>query len=85
MGRRVEKPRTVEDVIDRAKPWQLSEIVDPGHCQLVNMPESTDNSSKVCSLLKIAIFKLKTCVHCYNSNIICRLFDFYIQILVVVF
>nr|POF11327.1 protein tpr1 [Quercus suber] len=27
-GRSMEKPRTMEDVTDRTKPWQLSEIVD---------------------------------------------------------
>lgn len=48
MGRSAEKPRTVEDVIDRAKPWQLSEILDPVQCRSVTMPESTDSSSKVC-------------------------------------
>ncbi|XP_047162512.1 topless-related protein 3-like isoform X1 [Vigna umbellata] len=52
MGRSVEKPRTVEDVIDRAnKPWQLSEILDPVQCRSVTMPESTDSSSKVVRLL----------------------------------
>lgn len=49
MGRSVEKPRAVEDVVDRAtKPWQLSEILDPVQCRSVTMPESTDSSSKVC-------------------------------------
>ena len=48
MGRSVEKPRTVEDVMDRSKPWQLSEVVDSVQCRLVNMPDSTDTSSKVC-------------------------------------
>ncbi|KAG4911286.1 hypothetical protein JHK87_057402 [Glycine soja] len=51
MGRSAEKPRTVEDVIDRAKPWQLSEILDPVQCRSVTMPESTDSSSKVVRLL----------------------------------
>ncbi|XP_027366105.1 topless-related protein 3-like isoform X5 [Abrus precatorius] len=51
MGRSVEKPRTVEDVIDRAKPWQLSEIIDPVQCRSVTMPDSTDSSSKVVRLL----------------------------------
>jgi WD40 repeat protein len=50
-GRSVEKPRTVEDVMDRTKSWQLSEIVDPVHCRLVTMPDSTDTSSKVVRLL----------------------------------
>ncbi|MCH93917.1 topless-related protein 3-like, partial [Trifolium medium] len=50
-GRSVEKPRTVEDVMDRTKSWQLSEIVDPVHCRLVTMPDNTDTSSKVVRLL----------------------------------
>ncbi|KAK7379199.1 hypothetical protein VNO80_04654 [Phaseolus coccineus] len=50
-GRNAEKPRTVEDGIDRAKPWQLAEIVDPVQCQSVTMPDSTDSSSKVVRLL----------------------------------
>ncbi|KAJ7977900.1 Topless-related protein [Quillaja saponaria] len=51
-GRSVEKSRTtIEDVIDRTKPWQLSEIVDPVQCRLVTMPDSTDTSSKVVRLL----------------------------------
>ncbi|KAJ1385596.1 WD40/YVTN repeat-like-containing domain superfamily [Sesbania bispinosa] len=51
MGRSVEKPRTVEDGIDRAKPWQLSEILDPVQCRSVTMPDSTDSFSKVVRLL----------------------------------
>ncbi|KAL2566859.1 hypothetical protein GLYMA_19G230500v4 [Glycine max] len=51
MGRNVEKPRTVEDGIDKAKPWQLSEIVDAVQCRLVTTPDSTDSSSKVVRLL----------------------------------
>jgi len=47
-GRNAEKPRTVEEGIDRGKPWQLAEIVDPVQCQSVTMPDSTDSSSKVC-------------------------------------
>lgn len=50
MARGVEKPRTVDDVIDKAKPWQLTEILDPVQCRLVTMPDSTDASSKVCQL-----------------------------------
>ncbi|CAL5194794.1 unnamed protein product [Lathyrus oleraceus] len=50
-GRNAEKPRTVEDVIDRTKSWQLSEIVDPVHCRLVTLPDSLDTSSKVVRLL----------------------------------
>ncbi|XP_019441183.1 PREDICTED: topless-related protein 3-like isoform X2 [Lupinus angustifolius] len=50
-SRSVEKPRTVEDAIDRTKPWQLSEILDPVQCRLVTMPDSTDSSIKVVRLL----------------------------------
>lgn len=48
MVRGVEKPRTVDDVSDKTKPWQLTEILDSVQCQLVTMPDSTDTSSKVC-------------------------------------
>ncbi|XWS64483.1 hypothetical protein CRYUN_Cryun05aG0007700 [Craigia yunnanensis] len=51
LGRSVEKPRVVDDAIDKTKPWQLAEIVDPGQCRLVTLPDSTDNSSKVIRLL----------------------------------
>ncbi|XP_019440603.1 PREDICTED: topless-related protein 3-like [Lupinus angustifolius] len=51
MGRNVEKPRNAEDVIERPKPWQLSEIVDPVQCRLATMPDNTDSSSKVVRLL----------------------------------
>ena len=47
LNRSMEKPRTVDDVIDKTKPWQLAEIVDPGECRLVTLPESADTSSKV--------------------------------------
>lgn len=48
MGRSMEKPRIIaEDVTDRTKPWQLSEIIDAVHCRLVTMPDSNDSSSKV--------------------------------------
>ncbi|KAL5565954.1 hypothetical protein UlMin_029118 [Ulmus minor] len=51
MARSVEKPRPVDDTIDKAKPWQLTEILDPVQCRLVTMPDSTDSSSKVVRLL----------------------------------
>ena len=47
MARSVEKPRTMDDVADKTKPWQLAEITDPAQCRLVAMPESTD-AAKVC-------------------------------------
>ncbi|PON89542.1 Topless-related protein [Trema orientale] len=49
--RGVEKPRTVDDINEKAKPWQLTEILEPGQCRLVTMPDSTDTSSKVVRLL----------------------------------
>ncbi|XP_019422811.1 PREDICTED: topless-related protein 3-like [Lupinus angustifolius] len=51
MGRNVEKPRIVEDVIDRPKSWQLSEIVDSVQCRLAAMPDIIDSSSKVVRLI----------------------------------
>ncbi|XP_021898842.1 LOW QUALITY PROTEIN: topless-related protein 3 [Carica papaya] len=51
MGRSIEKPRTMDDVVDKTKPWQLAEIVDPIHCRLVTLPDTTDTSSKVVRLL----------------------------------
>ncbi|XP_039019798.1 topless-related protein 3-like [Hibiscus syriacus] len=51
LGRSIEKPRVLDDAIDNTKPWQLAEIVDPGQCQLVTLPDSTDSSSKVVRLL----------------------------------
>ncbi|XP_022748365.1 topless-related protein 3-like isoform X2 [Durio zibethinus] len=51
LGRSVEKPRVVDDAIDKTKPWQLAEIVDPVQCRLVTLPDSTDTSCKVVRLL----------------------------------
>ncbi|XP_043815134.1 topless-related protein 3 isoform X2 [Manihot esculenta] len=51
LNRSMDKPRTVDDVIDKSKPWQLAEIVDPGDCRLVTLPDSTNTSSKVVRLL----------------------------------
>lgn len=47
MNRSMEKPRALDD-IDKIKPWQLTEIVDPGECRLVNLSDNSDASSKVC-------------------------------------
>ena len=52
MGRNLDKARTVEDANDKAKPWQLAEIVDPASCRLVTMPDNADSSHKVCYLFK---------------------------------
>ncbi|OIS99858.1 PREDICTED: topless-related protein 3-like isoform X1 [Nicotiana attenuata] len=49
--RSMEKPRILEDVSDKAKPWQLTEILDQAQCRMVTMPESSDSSNKVARLL----------------------------------
>ncbi|XP_016494309.1 topless-related protein 3 isoform X1 [Nicotiana tabacum] len=49
--RSMEKPRILEDVADKAKPWQLTEILDQAQCRMVTMPESSDSSNKVARLL----------------------------------
>ncbi|CAH9087442.1 unnamed protein product [Cuscuta europaea] len=50
MSRNMEKPRTLDDVVERTtKPWQLTEVVDPTQCRVVTMPESSD--AKVARLL----------------------------------
>ncbi|KAE8684086.1 Protein TOPLESS [Hibiscus syriacus] len=51
LGRSVEKPRVTDDAIEKAKAWQLAEIVDSAQCRLVTLPESTEASSKVVRLL----------------------------------
>ncbi|KAG8369134.1 hypothetical protein BUALT_Bualt15G0119600 [Buddleja alternifolia] len=51
MGRSMEKPRTLDDVNDKMKPWQLTEIVEPVQCRMVTMPDSTDAANKVARLL----------------------------------
>ncbi|KAK9292226.1 hypothetical protein L1049_020189 [Liquidambar formosana] len=51
MARSMEKPRSLEDISDKTKPWQLTEIVDPVQCRLVIMPDSTDTASPVARLL----------------------------------
>ncbi|KAK6121065.1 hypothetical protein DH2020_045194 [Rehmannia glutinosa] len=51
MARSMEKPRALDDVNDKVKPWQLTEIVEPVQCRMVTMPESTDATNKVARLL----------------------------------
>ncbi|KAJ0979764.1 hypothetical protein J5N97_015238 [Dioscorea zingiberensis] len=50
-SRNIEKPRILEDLADKAKPWELSEIVDPPQCRVVTIPEGTDAPSRVTRLL----------------------------------
>ncbi|KAI4378064.1 hypothetical protein MLD38_015602 [Melastoma candidum] len=51
IGKGIEKPRIVEEAVDKSKPWQLVEITDSLHCRLATMPDSADSSSKVVRLL----------------------------------
>lgn len=51
----MEKPRNLEDVTDKMKPVQLTEIVDAAQCRLVTLPDSADASNKVCQSLIIMI------------------------------
>ncbi|GMP60392.1 hypothetical protein CsSME_00023279 [Camellia sinensis var. sinensis] len=50
MARNMEKPRTLDDVTDKTKPWQLAEIIDPAQCRQVTMPDM-DAVNKVARLL----------------------------------
>lgn len=47
MSRTMENPRNVESV-EKSKPSELMEIVDPAQCRQVTMPDSKDSVSKVC-------------------------------------
>ncbi|XVF28270.1 hypothetical protein REPUB_Repub15cG0015300 [Reevesia pubescens] len=51
MRRGMEKPRNLEDVSDKTKTWELTEIVDPTQCRTVSMPDNLDTASKVARLL----------------------------------
>ncbi|KAE8685551.1 Topless-related protein 2 [Hibiscus syriacus] len=51
MTRGIEKPRNLEHVPDKTKPWELTEIVDPTHCRTVTMPDNLESASKVARLL----------------------------------
>ncbi|XP_073147375.1 topless-related protein 3-like [Henckelia pumila] len=51
MARSMEKPRALDDVNDKIKPWQLTEILDPAQCRMITMPDSTDATNKVARLI----------------------------------
>ncbi|XWS08546.1 hypothetical protein CRYUN_Cryun40dG0011800 [Craigia yunnanensis] len=51
MSRGIEKPINLEDVSDKTKTWELTEIVDPTQCRTVTMPDNLDTASKVARLL----------------------------------
>lgn len=64
MSRTMEKPRNL-DSVDKSKPLELTEIVDPTQCRQVTMPDSKDSVSKVCYRLS-----LKLPINCSVSLII---------------
>nr|CAD1833272.1 unnamed protein product [Ananas comosus var. bracteatus] len=45
------KARISEELPDRAKPWELAEILNLQQCRVVTMPETPDPASKVARLL----------------------------------
>ncbi|KAI8534292.1 hypothetical protein RHMOL_Rhmol10G0079100 [Rhododendron molle] len=47
MARSMEKPRTLDDITDKSKPWKVAET----QCQLVGMPNSIDEAHRVAQLL----------------------------------
>ncbi|XP_058077196.1 protein TPR1 isoform X2 [Magnolia sinica] len=46
-----QKPRVLEDMTEKTKPWELAEVMDPAQCRVVTMPDSADPPSKVARLL----------------------------------
>ncbi|KAL6293086.1 hypothetical protein ACE6H2_001228 [Prunus campanulata] len=51
MARSMEKRRSLDDVSEKNKRWELAEIVDPVKCRVVTLPESKDPANKVARLL----------------------------------
>ncbi|KAK7329494.1 hypothetical protein VNO77_23664 [Canavalia gladiata] len=51
MARSIERKRSLDDVSDNSKAWELTEIVDPIQCRTVTMPDSIDPTNKVARLL----------------------------------
>uniref|UniRef100_A0A0D9UZ66 CTLH domain-containing protein n=1 Tax=Leersia perrieri TaxID=77586 RepID=A0A0D9UZ66_9ORYZ len=45
------KPRISEERPDKAKPWELMEVLNPQQCRVATMPETPDQASKVVRLL----------------------------------
>ena len=60
MARSVEKPRALDDVNDKMKPVQLTEIMDPAHCRMVTMPDSADATNKVPSTPGLLVYLSST-------------------------
>jgi hypothetical protein len=47
VARSVEKQISLDDVANKSKTSDLTEIVDPVHCRVVTLPETTDPINKV--------------------------------------
>ena len=47
--RSLDEQKSLVDVFDKSKPWELTEIVDPSKCRTVTLPDSADPSNKVFS------------------------------------
>ncbi|ONM31014.1 topless-related1 [Zea mays] len=45
------KPRISEEKPDKAKPWELMEVLNPQQCHVATMPETPDQARKVVRLL----------------------------------
>ncbi|KAJ4957139.1 hypothetical protein NE237_013922 [Protea cynaroides] len=50
-SRTIKKSRSLDDVTEITKPWELTEIVDHGQCRVVTMSENADPACKVPCLL----------------------------------
>jgi hypothetical protein len=50
VARSTEKQISLDDVANKSKTSDLTEIVDPVHCWVVTLPETTDPTNKVYSL-----------------------------------
>lgn len=51
VGPSMEKPKILDDVTEKSKSWQLTEILDAAQCCLVTIPDNTDAPTKVSRLL----------------------------------
>ncbi|CAJ2653964.1 unnamed protein product [Trifolium pratense] len=51
VARGIEKQISLDDIANKSKTSDLTEIVDPGNCRVVTLPETTDPTNKVVRLL----------------------------------
>lgn len=50
-----EKARSLDDVSDKAKLWELAEIIDPVQCRVVTIPGGMNPAKKVDIILNCPI------------------------------